>query len=219
MAEANTAREATALASSISDEQVTSTETFISKDTKTKMKTHNTVMLDCGSRVNVVGAKTYNDYRGKWEACGLTAKIIPRKTMLKISGVGNGYSLCKQEAQFPLAVDFDGVASLETMQANIAEGPGGDHLPCILGLDSMTNKNAVLLLHKGERRLALPGPGGYKIEWSPGTKLLPLENLPSGHLGFISDNYDKAKNNHSEQLSFVTDHTTVTSSSSSSNPK
>ena len=64
LAEANTAREATALASSISDEQVMRTETFISKDTKTKMKTHNTVMLDCGSRVNVVGAKTYDDYRG-----------------------------------------------------------------------------------------------------------------------------------------------------------
>ena len=75
-AQANATREATALASSISDEQVMSTETFISKDIKTKMKAHNTVMLDCGSRVHVVGAKTYNDYRGKWEACGLSFQII-----------------------------------------------------------------------------------------------------------------------------------------------
>ena len=164
-------------------------------------------MIDCGSKDNVVGEATYEEQSKRWRAAGLTEELIPRETLLKISGVGSGAAMCKRQVRFPMAVEFEGAATLETMQANIAEG-SGEHLPCILGLDSMTDKNCFIILQKGEQKLALPGPGGYKIEWSPGTKLLPIENLPSGHLGFTTDKYDRVENNKSEQLSFVADHTT-----------
>ena len=164
-------------------------------------------MIDCGSKVNVIGEETKEEQKHKWRAAGFEEEEIPRKTLLKISGVGSGAALWKKEVRFPMAVEFEGAATLETMKANVAEGSGA-HLPCILGLDSMTEKNCFILLQKGHQKLALPGPGGYKIEWSPGTKLLPIENLPSGHLGFTTDNYDKVVNNKSEQLSFITDHTT-----------
>ena len=186
---------------------VDESETYISKDTMTKMKERNTVMLDCGSRVNVIGAKTLEEYSHKWKNFGYMTEITKRENLLKLSGVGDGHTTCKIEAKFPIAVEFDGVASQETMQANVAEGSGGEYLPCILGLDSMTAKDGLLILRQGRQCLALPGPGGYKIEWSPGTKLLPIERLPSGHLGFTSDNYDKVNKNTTEQLSFVTDHT------------
>ena len=62
-------------------------ETFISKDTKTKCKTRNTVMIDCGSKVNVIGSETYKEQSKRWRAAGLTEELIPRDTMLKISGV------------------------------------------------------------------------------------------------------------------------------------
>ena len=47
----------------------------------------------------------------------------------------------------------------------------------------MQEKDSVLILRKGKEMIAFPGPGGYKIEWSLGTKLLPMTRpkWPSGH--------------------------------------
>ena len=39
----------------------------------------------------------------------------------------------------------------------------------------MRSKNAILEMEAGKECLTFPGEGGYKIEWSPGTLLLPLE--------------------------------------------
>ena len=74
----------------------------------------------------------------------------------------------------------------------------------LLGLDSMTEKDAVLILRNGKRCMAFPGKGGYKIEWSPGTKLLPLDTSPSGHLVIPCDAFQGA----TEEISqtFITDH-------------
>ena len=57
--------------------------------------------------------------------------------------------------------------------------------------------------------LTTPGPGGYKVEWSPGTRLLPLSSAPSDHLVVQCDHYFNAKSpTESDALTFVTDHTT-----------
>ena len=68
----------------------------------------------------------------------------------------------------------------------------------------MTEKDAVLILREGKRCMAFPGKGGYKIEWSPGTKLLPLDTSPSGHLVIPCDAFQGA----TEEISqtFITDH-------------
>ena len=54
----------------------------------------------------------------------------------------------------------------------------------------MQDKDAVIVLRKGKEFLAFPGPGGYKIEWSPGTRLLPMTTAPSGHLVVPCDHFD-----------------------------
>ena len=73
----------------------------------------------------------------------------------------------------------------------------------------MQDKNSVIFLSKGKEMIAFPGPGGYKVEWSPGTKLLPMTTAPSGHLVIPCDHFDKipAQSSTAEQFSFVTDHT------------
>ena len=53
--------------------------------------------------------------------------------------------------------------SHDTFKANIATKEG-KHLPAILGLASMEDKDAVIILRKGNQMLAFPGPGVYKIE-------------------------------------------------------
>lgn len=89
--------------------------------------------------------------------------------VLNVNGVGAGNAPCVEEANIPIAVKYkDRPATTTTYRTNIAQGSGSD-LPAILGLKSMQQKDTVLILREGQEVMALPGPGGYKIEWSPGT--------------------------------------------------
>ena len=134
-----------------------------------------------------------------------------------VNGVGSGSAPCDEEATIPIAVKFaDSRAKLDSYKANVATGSGAG-LTAIFGSASMQEKDSVLILRKGKEMIAFPGPGGYKIEWSPGTKLLPMTAAPSGHLVIPCDHFDDAINaKHGEPLVFHTDHTTRTSTSSSS---
>ena len=55
----------------------------------------------------------------------------------------------------------------------------------------MKGKQGVLEMSEGKERLTFPGPGGYKIEWSPGTLYIPLVAAPSGHLIMPCGDFDK----------------------------
>ena len=57
----------------------------------------------------------------------------------------------------------------------------------------MQAKRSVIEVEKGKERLTFPGPGGYTIQWSPGTMHIPLESAPSGHLVIPLESLDKAK--------------------------
>ena len=130
-----------------------------------------------------------------------------RKTRLNVNGVGTGSAPCEHEAVIPIAVQFeDQDATKESFRANVADACGAD-LPAILGSDSMQEKDSVLILRKGKPMLAFPGPAGYKIQWSPGTKLLPMVTAPSGHLVVLCDEFSKLPKGQakSEQISFWTD--------------
>ena len=72
----------------------------------------------------------------------------------------------------------------------------------------MQEKGAVIVLRKGKEFLAFPGPGGYKIEWSPGTRLLPMTTAPSGHLVVPCDHFDSVvdgASRNADSTVFVTD--------------
>ena len=115
--------------------------------------------------------------------------------------------MCYQQGIYPVAVKYeDRPATLDSYQAHVATGCGED-LPAILGLISMQEKDSVIMLRKGKEVMAFPGPGGYKIEWSPGAKLLPLEPAPSGHLVIPCDRFSEldSKVNNREQVAFWTD--------------
>ena len=66
----------------------------------------------------------------------------------------------------------------------------GSQLPLIVGLKSFKTKNAVLELEDGKEMMTFPGPGGYQINWSPGTVRIPMEQAMSGHLMVACENYD-----------------------------
>ena len=74
----------------------------------------------------------------------------------------------------------------------------------------MQDKDSAIILRKGQEINAFPGPGGYKIEWSPGTKLVPMIPAPSGHLVIPCDHFDgggSSSADPTEHMAFCTDRT------------
>ncbi len=69
----------------------------------------------------------------------------------------------------------------------------------------MQDKDVVIMMRQGKEAIALPGPGGYKIEWSPGTKVLQMEHAPSGHLVVPCDKFSDVKDGATESQAFWTD--------------
>jgi hypothetical protein len=69
----------------------------------------------------------------------------------------------------------------------------------------MSNANAVIIMNKGKEYMALPGEGGYTVNWSPGTKIMPLHKTESGHYVVACDEYTTL--NTEPNRVFVTDYT------------
>ncbi len=181
-------------------------DVYIKQPSKTKIVGRNSMLVDLGSRINIIGLNTEREFAAKAAEYGHKTTYRKRSSVLKVNGVGVGHAPCLIEATLPLALQYkDEPIKLESYKTNIATGSGQD-LPAILGSISMQDKDAVLILRKGKEFMAFPGPGGYKIEWSPGTRLLPMEAAPSGHLVIPCDSFEAAKPAGEDELSFVTDH-------------
>ena len=76
----------------------------------------------------------------------------------------------------------------------------------------MEDKDSVLILRKGKEMLVFPGDGGYRIEWSSGTKLLQMTRAESGHLVIPCDRFADLQSFRETTEAFVTDHSQATSS-------
>jgi hypothetical protein len=110
---------------------------------------------------------------------------------LKVAGVGNGTNEAKWEVHVPIALaDMDGNVSLHEYRVPVI-GDEGKELPALLGLQSLARQNSILEMAPGNEYLTLPGPGGYSINWSPGTVRYKLEQSPSGHLLLPCDDFAK----------------------------
>ena len=110
---------------------------------------------------------------------------------MKVAGVGNGTNKAEWEVRMPIALtDFEGNVTLNEYHVPVV-GEEGRELPALLGLQSMSRLNAVLEMNPGNEHLTLPGPGGYSINWSPGSIRYKLEQAPSGHLILPCDEFEK----------------------------
>ena len=173
---------------------------------RTMLPAGNSMLVDLGSRINLIGRETSEEFVAAAHQNGLKNNLTDRPKPLLVNGVGQGSAPCHQVLETHVSVKYGNTSKSQIVSyhANVADGCGS-RLPAILGLDSMTEKDAVLILRDGKRCMAFPGKNGYKIEWSPGTKLLPLETSPSGHLVIPCDSFQGACTDTSHV--FITDNT------------
>jgi len=161
-----------------------------------------TLLVDLGSRINVIGCNTEKVMSEAAQTFGHSTKYSKKNQALLIRGVGDGHARCDVEASIPIAVQFaEQATTKEVFQANVATGSGSD-LPAILGAASMQEKDGVLCLRKGKEFIAFPGPGGYAIQmvtryqdfayeassiWTLGNRMWTLQL--SCPIGTIGDNF------------------------------
>ena len=149
--------------------------------------------MDVGAWTNLVGKLLCRKIAQEARGAGFEAKQWKMQQPLSIQGVGDGIQKCAWEARLPIAVPTGtGETELHYFEAPTVEG-SGENLPGLLGLRSIRGKNGVLETGAGQERLSFPGPGGYTIEWSPGTQHLPLVCAPSGHLVISVGDFSKIK--------------------------
>ncbi len=180
------------------------------KASKTKLPNGKlSLLVDLGSMINLIGSNTEKKFAAASMGHGMEHTYVARNQRLYVNGVGTDSATCDYQVTMPIAVKFEEhPATQESYKANVADGCGAD-LPAIFGSTSMQEKDSVLILRKGKEMIAFPGPGGYKIEWSPGTKLLPMTHAPSGHLVIPCDRFEELPTGSNEemQIAFWTDHT------------
>ena len=139
---------------------------------------------------------------------------------LQIQGVGEGTQTCEWQGTIHIAApDEHGAASLHTFEAPIVGG-SGENLPGLLRHKTICDKQGLIETAPGREMMSFPGPGGYKIEWSPGSRHFPLSLAPSGHLILPIDHYDRLPQRSGglpqQQMTFQTTGQHEPSSSSSS---
>ena len=141
------------------------------------------ILVDVGAWTNLQGKTLARAFVEKAATAGYTSTQTRMPSPLTIMGVGDGTQTCTWQSSIPVPIESDDGDSAEVVifESPTVEGTGSD-LPTIIGLKSMKNKKGVLELEDGHERLSFPGPGGYTMNWSPGTKHFKLRRAPSGHL-------------------------------------
>ena len=140
------------------------------------------ILVDPGAWTNLCGMDTIRRMNDDARRAGYMSRQWEMDSPLQIMGVGEGTQACRYEARVPFAFQSaDGAVTMNAYDAPIVGG-SGSQLPALLGLRSIQAKNGVLETRAGHQCLTFPGPGGYTINWSPGTVHYPLVSAPSGHL-------------------------------------
>jgi len=152
------------------------------------------VLVDPGAWTNLIGGRLARQLLQKAVNAGFKPDQWKLKEPLHVAGVGNGTQKAEWCVKFPIAIEDRErtTATSYFYEAPVVDGDG-DHIPGLLGLRSMRARKGVLEMTEGSEVLSFPGPGGYTINWSPGTIHVPLRTAPSGHLVFVVDAFGKVK--------------------------
>ena len=127
------------------------------------------------------------------------------QSYLYVNGVGAGSAVCRTLGRFHIACNYlhrgdedagppaagPPAPQRDLYVANIAEGSGED-LPAILGLKSMQNKDAIIVLKKGSEKMIFPYDGKFRIQLPPKSEVIKMKKTPSQHLAITCGDFEGA---------------------------
>ena len=103
---------------------------------------------------------------------------------MEVNGVGRGSQRATHEAVVPIHIDGE----VGEYHAPVLQGDGS-HVPGLWGLRSQRQKRA--LIDTGGNCVLVPGPGGFTVKLSPGSKVIRCENAVSGHMMIPVSDFDE----------------------------
>jgi len=145
--------------------------------------TEDGLLVDPGAVGNLMGSEWFARQSMRARQHGKQPQVTPLNNALNIEGVGSGSQQCVDKGTVACALR-DGTET--TFSAPIVPN---SEIPALLGLESLSQKRA--LLDTYSKKLYLVGPGGYSIKLSPGSTVLDLQSAPSGHLLLPVSEFDK----------------------------
>ena len=183
----------------------------------TQIEDENTILMDIGSNVNIVGVRVAQNFERAALRNGHSIKKGRIFPPLFVSGVGSGSAVCNETGTFPIGVQYkrrpagnpalparklaqqmtyeaadDKNPDLEDFVAAIAEG-SGENLPAILGRRQMAKDGGILILEEGQEKYITLKGASYKLMLGPGARVVDLKSAPSGHLVMKVDDFANAQ--------------------------
>ena len=132
------------------------------------------LLVDTGAPKNMTGDRCIKRIAACATQNGHGCTTLPLKNSLKIEGVGSGSNSCTHESTVAIALADGEIAHYRAPVVQESD------LPALLGLDSMERRRTILDLVHG--KLIEVGPGPFKLELPPGSRVLQMQKSPTGHL-------------------------------------
>ena len=138
-----------------------------------RLENRESLLIDVGAVGNLCGSMWASrmELEGNKASQGTSWQDLDKS--IELEGVGKNSSQARQQVTIPIRLENGDQGQY---QAIVVEG----ELPALLGLDALTRHHAIICCET--KRLIFPGPGGYKLALSPGSKILRLYTAPTGHL-------------------------------------
>jgi hypothetical protein len=143
------------------------------------------LLVDIGAVENLTGSLWVGRTSELAKQAGQGCSWQKLKKTLSVEGVGQQANHATEAVTMPICLE-DGM--LGTFQSAVVEG---SELPALFGLNSLAQQRAIIDTY--HRQLIFVGPGGYKIQLSPGSKTYKLHQAPTGHLLLPCTCWDKGK--------------------------
>ena len=144
------------------------------------------LLVDSGAIGNLVGSNWARRAAAAAESAGQGTSYSPLARPIDVGGVGKEPQQATDSVSDPVALD-NGARSVFTAPVV----PGSD-LPALLGLSVIEEHKMLLDCHN--KKLIIPGPGGYRLHLSPGSICLDLHKARSGHLLLPCTSWNAIKN-------------------------
>jgi len=132
------------------------------------------LLVDPGAYDNLVGEEWVTEATQEAVKAGHGCAWQKLKNKLSVEGVGKDVNEATEEVTLPVCLEDGDVGTFTSPVIPRSK------LPALLGLQSLTRRRA--LLDVFNRRIVFVGPGGYRLQLSPGSKTYKLYPAKTGHL-------------------------------------
>ena len=153
------------------------------------------LLIDVGAIGNLAGSEFIKRICSRALQFGQNSSFQKLSRPLSVEGVGNSSDETEQECTAPICLTDGRTGSFTTPVIQ------NSSLPALLGLKTLSKERA--LIDCFNNQIVFIGPGGYRLQASPGSRTYQLKTAKSGHLLLPCDCWENARfKDHEKQLAF-----------------